>query len=447
MEKLYKIEKPDIGGFDISESLKSASAGKISVSDIIDYARRTEVPEYLSWKDLKYKTWIPEHYRHKKEEFWALMKCFRKMGTQESVIRDTSKQSFTWKKFLHFEQMLHEIDMDMTRYLLNFPELSDADRKLYQMDGIIEEAIASSQLEGAHTTRKVAKQMIQEKRRPATHAERMIHNNYLTMKAVQQTYKDHEMSMEMLLDLHRMLSNDTMEQDEQGKLRSPSDQIVIQKGNDPAIISYIAPPIKFVEKEIKRFIDFANDRLENDKFVHPVIKAIMLHFWMGFLHPFVDGNGRLARCVFYWYLLRKGYWAFAFLPISIAIKKAPAKYSEAYVLSEQDDNDLNYFIDYHIKRIQVAIESFREYVKGKVNENKKIDKLLAEHHEFNRRQITILSEFQKHPDKLVTVTTYLRQFEISKMTAIKDLSVLHKAGYLQRRKQGRSIFYFPKEDK
>ncbi|MDR2411510.1 MAG: Fic family protein [Candidatus Peribacteria bacterium] len=53
-------------------------------------------------------------------------------------------------------------------------------------------------------------------------------------------------------------------------------------------VSYIPPKEKFLKEELKRFIDFANDKLNSDVFIHPIIKAIIIHFWIGYLHPFCD---------------------------------------------------------------------------------------------------------------------------------------------------------------
>lgn len=439
LEKLYKIEKPNIDKIEISDIGYEALISKELQSAI----KKTASPEYLNWKDLKYKNWVPDHFKNHREKFWFLVKLHRKTNSLKTPIKDSKNNHFFWQKLVHYEEMLHEITLDMSRYLLDIPDASPSDYKKYQAQGILEEAIASSQLEGAHATRKAAKQMIEEKREPKTPDERMIYNNFITMKAIQEKFKNEKLSEDILFDLHRMLmvGTDTLKESEQGRLRQDSDKIVIVKGDDPAVISYVAPPIKFVEKEIKELIAFANDESNEEAFIHPVIKAIMLHFWIGLLHPFVDGNGRLARGLFYWYLLRKGYWAFAFLPISVAIKSAPAKYGEAYILSEQDDNDLTYFIDYHISKINQAIESFRKFFKQKSVESRKINKILYEHQNLNRRQTEALAVMIKNPEKIFTLTIYTNVNNITKATAIKDLKILLNLGFVEAEKRGRNVFY------
>ena len=65
---------------------------------------------------------------------------------------------------------------------------------------------------------------------------------------------------------------------------------------------YHQPPgHKELPKLMEKICDFANS--EDDEFVHPIIKGIMLHFLIGYIHPFEDGIGRTARALFYWYVL------------------------------------------------------------------------------------------------------------------------------------------------
>jgi Fic family protein len=444
MQKLYKIEQPDINKVDIKELIPLL----FSDSDVAESLKKTETPEYLHWKDIKYKNWIPEKFKHDKTRFWALTKFHRKLRGQISKISDKNNKVFTWEKLRHYEKVLHEIDLDMSSCLFDFSDISKKDHKKYQMKGILEEAIASSQLEGAHTTRKAAKKMIQENRKPQNYDEQMIYNNFIAMKAIEEKYKNNKLSLELLLDLHVTLTSKTsVPLDKQGKFRLDSDEIVIQKGDDQSLISYIAPPISFVEQEIKKLIDFANDDLEEKDFIHPIIKAIMLHFWIGLLHPFFDGNGRLARGIFYWYLLRKGYWAFAFLPISLVIKSSPAQYGEAYILSEQDDNNLTYFIDYNLRKILQSVENFKEYMKKKTQENEgfkmSVDEVLRKNKSLNQRQVEVLINFNTNSEKRLNVSAYVNLYKVTKATAIKDLKGLLELKFVESERIGKNVFYIP----
>jgi len=100
--------------------------------------------------------------------------------------------------------------------LLPYPNiLSQSNQQTFISRGIIEEAIASSQLEGAHTTRAAARKMIIEKRSPRNASERMILNNYKAINAIEENYKNQELSLDLLFELHRILTRDTINKTEQ----------------------------------------------------------------------------------------------------------------------------------------------------------------------------------------------------------------------------------------
>jgi Fic family protein len=291
--------------------------------------------------------------------------------------------------------------------------------------GVMEEAIASSQLEGANTTRRVAKQFLREGKKPRSFDEQMILNNYQVMRLIETEDKDKKLDQNIILEWHRMITHKTnVPKKEVGKFRSDKNNIVV--GDKYNVIYHCPPKMDFVRKEITRLIKFANDDLEESSFIHPVIKAIMLHFWIGYLHPFTDGNGRLARLLFYWYLLQKDYWAFAYLPISKVIKKSPVQYQNAYIYSEQNDNlDMTYFIDYNIRKIKIANKDFKEYLARKSKENLRMNQL-SKKYNINERQIQLLQYLFGDKTQRTSLKVHMNIYQVSKATAIKDLKKLKK---------------------
>lgn len=427
--EVFKLKKPDITG-----KLDKVLDLLNSETEIYEYVAKTNHPEYLFWDKVRFKH--PPNMTA--EEFWALVKALRKYSASRTrtVIRDEKGNHFTWQPLPGFDHFLHEVDMNLGGTLESIVVEDPSVRQRYISRGIMEEAIASSQLEGAHTTRKVAKRMLVEKRKARNESEQMILNNYHAMLLIEDRLKQQELTTDVLLDLHATLTLDTVDDKDVGRFRRDADPIVV---NDPltGVIYHIPPPEKFLKQEIDRFIRYANDSSEKKPFVHPVIKAIILHFWIGYLHPFTDGNGRLARAVFYWYLLRKGYWAFTYLPLSRIIKKSPVQYGFAYVYSEQDDNDLTYFIDYNVRKIGQARHEFEAYVIKKQSENRKMAQLARARYNLNNRQIQLLRYLHKNPDATSTIRTHAQINDISRVTARKDLEGLETIGFLISEKQGR----------
>jgi Fic family protein len=99
------------------------------------------------------------------------------------------------------------------------------------------------------------------------------------------------------------------------------------------------PPAEQLPERMQLLCDFANESDNGERFVHPVIRAILLHFWLAYDHPFEDGNGRTARILFFWLMRIRGYWLAEYLPISRFIRKAPANSARAFMETETDEGD------------------------------------------------------------------------------------------------------------
>src|SRR5256885_14750013 len=167
----------------------------------------------------------------------------------------------------------------------------------------------------------------------------------------------------MLSDIHRMVTEKTLEDPtEAGRFRRADEKRVV--GGDFGEIYHEPPQAAELEDRLKAMCDFGNANAPG-YFVHPVLRAIILHFWLAYDHPFVDGNGRTARALFYWSMLRSGYWLVEFISISNILRKAPARYGISFLYTETDDNDLTYFIDYQTTVILRAIKELHDYLDRK----------------------------------------------------------------------------------
>lgn len=434
---IYKLEKPDLSKINRDKAIELFLNRE--KPDFLNLFNKSFSPIYLYWDKIKYKT-LPNNFSN--EEFWYAIKFIRRAQYLPTVIKNENGDYFKWLKLPDLEQFLHGADLNTGGALFGFTKSIDEKTKYkFISRGIIEEAIASSQLEGANTTRRIAKQMLRERRKPTTNDEQMILNNYTAMQAIEEEYKNQKISLDLLFELHKSITKDTIKEDEVGRFRKDSENIIVGERGKSGKIYHIPPKAAFIKKEIQNFIQFANDELETS-FIHPIIKAIMIHFWIGYLHPFTDGNGRLARLLFYWYLLKNNYWAFVYLPISKIIKKSPTQYGNAYLYSEQDDLDLTYFIDYNIRKIKIAIEDFREYFERKSKRNLRMNKLSKMKYNLNDRQIQLLQYYYEDKDARTSTSTHMNINRISKKTAIKDLKELERFGFLTSEKKGRRIYYY-----
>ena len=400
------------------------------------YFNRITNDEYLYWDKAKY---LAEGYSLKPSELWYIARQIRKISSTPTPILSEDGVHFSWYRPIYTDKLLREIDMYTGGSFLTEKTAAaqENERQKYLTRGIVEESIASSQLEGADTTSKYAKKMITENIRPRTKGEQMIMNNYRVMRHIENDYKDRELSLYLLQTLQSELVENTLAAEyEPGELRKDSDGIVVVYDR---VVAHTPPMASFVKGELERLIEYAND---DSDFIHPVIKAIQLHFWIGYLHPFPDGNGRLARAVFYWYLFRHNYWAIGYVPISMMLKRSQRKYTFSYIYAEQDDYDFTYFFDYNIRCIVKAIEMFNSHIEKKAVEDIKISSIINEKMPgLNKRQIYTLKYLLSSDNATTSKKSYSIMHSVTQKTAFRDLKALQSLALVKSSQVGKTVIY------
>lgn len=319
-------------------------------------------------------------------------------------------------------------------------------RERYVISSFIEEAITSSQLEGASTTHKVAKDMLRTGRRPRTKDEQMILNNYRGMLRVREV-RDRPLSAALICEFHSILTEDTLDDPANcGRIQLPGDDRTVVADPGDGAVMHVPPPAVQLPERLDRLGAFANGVSETS-YVPPVVRAILIHFMLGYDHPFVDGNGRTARLLFYWSMLRQDYWLAEFLPISRLLRRAPVQYARSFLHSEQDDGDLTYFILYQLGVIQRAITDLHDYLSRKLAETQRLRRALsAMSPRFNHRQIALLEHAIKNPNAQYTVASHGRSHNVVAQTARTDLHALEREGLLARTSAARGHAWIPAAD-
>lgn len=374
------------------------------------------------------------------EEWWMGIKMCRTLKMKHIPLQDKDGNNFGFNITSKLGQELHQIDRGWMGSQAVPDALKDPHtRGQYAINALIQEAISSIQIEGAATTRKVDKEMLRTGRAPRDASEQMILNNYQTMKKLK-TWKQEPLSIELILEMHRTITANTME-DISGRLRTSHENVMIIDNSTQEIL-HEPPPAETLIERMEILCDFANEKVPDD-FIHPVIRAIILHFWLAYDHPFVDGNGRYARALFYWFMLREGYWLFEFSSISDVILNAPAQYREAYLHTETDGNDLTYFILNQAEMIKRSWNSIDQYIQHKVESLQEVQHLMQKIGPLNERQEALLAHALGHTTTHYTIEAHKNSHGIAYDTARKDLQELAVKGVLKRAKHGKMFVYQP----
>lgn len=397
---------------------------------------------YLHWDELRFRK-PPADLTH--QEWWLGLKMRRQTGERTIPLRDNGGQPFHFTVPDLVTDLLHQIDRGGGTFVeIPEPITNGEQRDRYLVRSLMEEAITSSQLEGAATTREVAKKMLAEGRKPRDRSERMIVNNYVTMRHIIEL-KDNPLTPDIVFQVHREISAGTLDKtDGSGRFRREDENINVSDEIEGTVF-HQPPPARELPARLNAMCDFANAKTPGF-FVHPVIRGIILHFWLAYDHPFVDGNGRTARALFYWQMLHSGYWLFEFISISQFLRKAPVQYGTAFLHTETDKNDLTYFIIHQAEVIRRALKELHDYVARKASETRTCMDALEKHPELNYRQQALVSHALRHPGFVYNISGHMTRQAVTYATARSDLLSLAKLKLFEQKKAGRAfVFVAPKD--
>jgi len=246
--------------------------------------------------------------------------------------------------------------------------------------------------------------------------------------------------------VYRTVTRDTLgAPDAAGRLQLPDDARVKVVDARSEQVLHVPPPAETLLARMDAMVRFAEEGLGDGSFLHPVVQAIVLHFWLACDHPFEDGNGRTARALFYWSMLRRGYWMVEFMSISRFLKDAPAQYAWAFLHTETDGNDLTYFIVHQIDVILRALDALDEYVRTKTEQVRQVERMLRRSSNLNHRQLALLAHALRHPGAEYTTRSHRTSHAVAYATARADLFRLAELEWLERRRVGRrdNVFRAP----
>lgn len=398
---------------------------------------------YLHWDKLRHLD-PPGGLSH--EEWWLAITAGR--DKRPIPLTDPDGNPFSYclpdqvLKHLHYidQRCAGEVAMD---------EVVTSEREAgrrFLVNSLMEEAIRSSQLEGATTSRAAAKELLRSGREPRDRSERMIVNNYRAMQFMREEMGT-TLTPEALLEVHRILTEGTLaDPDAAGRIQRPGEERVAVYDRDDGRPIHVPPPAEQLPERVERLCAFANGDESEDSFVHPVVRAILLHFWLAYDHPFEDGNGRTARILFFWKMHAEGYWLAEYLPISRLIRKAPARYARAFMETEADSGDTTYFLIHQLKIVRRAIDDLHRYLRRKIAEARDVETLLQADGELNGRQLALLTDAVRHPGAVYSFESHARSHRVTHETARGDLRRLAERGLLVRRGRGRRHLFGPAPD-
>jgi Fic family protein len=388
--------------------------------------------EYVHWDKLRHLTPPGDFSR---EAWWFGLRVRRQALAKSVPLKDKFGRNYSFSLIDQIQEALQSID-SLAHGTIRVPEqvTNERTRNRYIVRSLMEEAITSSQIEGASTTREVAKEMIREERAPRDRSERMILNNYQTMRRIGEL-RERNLDKSLIYEIHEIVTLDALDKPGgAGRLRRPEENIRVE--DVYGTVYHTPPDAEELEGRLDDFCNFANS-LDMKPYIHPVVRSTILHFAFGYDHPFVDGNGRTARALFYWSMLHRNYWIFEYISISEMILKNYSDYERAYLYSEDGSGDITYFVFYHIKIIQAAIDRLYQYIDEQTSETQSLQAELRGLAGLNHRQKELIGHALKNPYQRYTYESHRMSHGVVFQTARTDILDLVKKGLLKRFKLGR----------
>jgi Fic family protein len=418
----------------------------LAPKDFVRLLSRIEMPtigeKYLHWDELRFREPPDDLTLH---EWWFGLKWSRMAAAVNLPLKDKQGRPFAFTPVDELLRFQHKVDQEAGGTIgCQEPVTNQETKNTYLVRSLIEEAFTSSQIEGAATTRAIAKAMIREGRKPRSTGERMVLNNYRTMERII-SLREEPLSRKLVFEIQRMVTDATLQDPTAaGRFRREHEKIVIGDQFDEDAIYHVPPDAGELEGRMEAMCAFANGETPS-RFVHPAIRAMTLHFWLAYDHPFVDGNGRTARALFYWSMLRQGYWLVEFISISAIILKAHVKYGTAFLHTETDGNDLTYFLLYHANIVTQAIHELHAYLEQRSRTIRQLTSSLPSVAGLNHRQRELIEHALRHQGAIYTVESHRRSHGVVTQTARTDLQGLVEKGLMRMVKVGRAFHFIPVE--
>jgi len=401
--------------------------------------RDADCPQnYLHWDKFRH---CPMPPNLSAQDAWALLKMQRFAVRQELPFKGVRGEAVSYFPTGGLLSALRRIDHHAELSEIGLPAIASPDADTYSVRAFFDEAYYSSRIEGANTTRRVAKEMLRAGRPAQTKSEQMIVNNYKALREIDR-WAEQPLTPELLCHIQGLITAGAIEQDQDcGQFRQ-DDEVHVSDALTGEVV-HVPPPFIELESRAQKICDFAN-HAGDEPFVHPVSRAILLHYQIAYDHPFGDGNGRTARWVFLWSLLRRPeYWWVRFLPISSVIEQERLSYYQAFQNAESDGLDATYLVRHQVRCIEREMANFAGFLKQRAELREKTRQSLRFKEELNVRQLALFDYAANHADARFTQQVHAAYHQVTLVTAGRDLNELVEMGLLEIEKKGKVKHYSP----
>jgi Fic family protein len=353
---------------------------------------------------------------------------FRKAGAIPIFLHSIDKKFWFYPADCIYEKAHHIEKKGMELYQRIIGHQSFA--KDFIVDAAIEEAITSAIYEGANSTRAKAKELIELNKTPKNKDEWMLLNNFKAMMWIKD-HQEREVTLDVIKEVHAVVTKNTLSEDDvnfSGKFRN--DRVFVWSGSD---IKHEGISHEKVEVALKEAIEVTTKHM---RYFPPLLKGMLLHYLIAYIHPFFDGNGRTARTLFYFKSMRNNLKFVELLSVSAYLKNHGKQYEKSFEKVKESEMDLTYFIDFNLDALKTALEKVSEKIEFLV----KIANL-KKTYELTDQQIGLLQRVALHKFRKYDIEKYAESIGKSREIARQELKQLAELKLLEEAKEGKKFVY------
>jgi len=361
---------------------------------------------YDSYKKLQYKSKTSEDYKE------TLNKRISNLVEIPLLGKDTQYLKILNPNVPYMKLLIHQINEE-------YNEVNIATKTNY----IEEEAFSTCVIEGARTT--IADTLrIAKGSTPRNKSEQMVFNSIRGINLIKSLDLKSWNIEQGILDIWRIITTNAMDNSELCGNKYRAGQVYVLDAFQK--IRFTPPAYTEIQWRMDSLFDF----IKNTE-IHPLIAAIIVHYYFVYIHPFCDGNGRMARLLITQYLVKNGYDKFGYISLTTEVFKNSKGYYESLENSENAYNDITFFILYYLGIMYKAL----------INANKGFGAKLEDTQDnLNKRQVKCVRYLKENPANFITQTKYCDVYKVIKPIAQKELNELVDYRLLHKEKHVNMIY-------
>lgn len=237
-----------------------------------------------------------------------------------------------------------------------------------------------------------------------------------------------------LKQIHKLTTEKILESKQSGYYRETR---VVIKNSQTGEVSFRPPLPVEVKIQLDEFFDWLNG--DEGKGVHPVLRAGITHYELARIHPFIDGNGRVARAMALLVLLREGYDVKSFFSLEEYFDKNADEYYKALQMVQKKRGDLTPWVEFFTKALAVELTKIKERVRSMSIDFRWRDRL-GRQIALSERQIKLI-ELLSEKEQLFMRDAKEHFPKVSDDTVLRDIKDLMKKGVVRKRGSTKAAYY------